>query len=142
MPFYSYSGDPSTSGKDSVRFLLQDKGPDTWLFSDEEINFLLAQNSNIYMAAALGAEEASAKYAGMQDKTIGPLTIRNSDKATNYTNMARRFRMLAARYTAGIEAITTQESTQHLFWLGMDDYPASDFPYPHDPSAPPLASQS
>lgn len=140
MPSYSYSGDPSTSSKDSVRFLLSDKGPDTWLISDEEIAFLLSQNSNLYYAAALGAEGIAASYSKQQDKTIGPLTIRNGDKADKFTSLARRLRLQAARYTGGITALTTQESTQHIFYLGQTDYPGGDFPF--DPDAPPLASRS
>lgn len=140
MPTYSYSGDPNTSSKDAVRFLLNDKGPDTWLQSDEEIAWSLAQDSNPFMAAALSAEQLAAYYSSRTDKTIGPLTIRNGDKAQAYSSLARRLRAMAGEYAQQIGVVMTQSSKDHIFVIGQTDYPGSQFPF--DPDAPPLASLS
>ncbi|MFA4971868.1 MAG: hypothetical protein WC683_04595 [bacterium] len=52
MPTYSYSGDPSLSDVDAVRFLIDDTDPADWLFSDEEIGYLLATYGTVNLAAA------------------------------------------------------------------------------------------
>lgn len=140
MPTYSYSGDPSTSSKDQVRFLLNDKGPDTWLLSDEEIAWSLTQDTNVFMAAALNAEQIASYYSSRTDKTIGPLTIRNGDKAQSYTSLARRLRIMAGQYAKGVAVVMTQSSQDHIFVIGITDYPGSQYPF--DPDAPPLASLS
>jgi hypothetical protein len=61
----AYSGDPSDSPLDAVRFYLQDTSNDvsTELLSDAEINFLLAQYTNPMMAAAYGALSLAMRYA-------------------------------------------------------------------------------
>lgn len=140
MPTYSYSGDPNTSSKDTVRFLLNDKGPDSWLLSDEEIAWSLTQDTNPFMAAALNAEQIAAYYSSRTDKTIGPLTIRNGDKAQSYSSLARRLRLMAGQYASGVTAIMTQSSKDHIFVIGQTDYPGAQYPF--DPDAPPLASLS
>lgn len=140
MPTYSYSGDPNASSKDAVRFLLNDKGPDTWLLSDEEIAWSLTQDTNPFLAAALSAEQLAAYYSSRTDKTIGPLTIRNGDKAQAYSSLARRLRMMAGDYAKHTGVIMTQSSKNHIFVIGQTDYPGAEYPF--DPDAPPLASLS
>lgn len=140
MPTYTYSGDPNAAPKDSVRFLLSDTGPDSWLLSDQEIAWMLTQNSNPYLAAALGADQIAASYAKQQDKTIGPLTIRNAEKGDNWSQLAKRLRDMASQYSGGILAVMTQSSKEHLFVIGQTDYPGANWPF--DPDFPPLASQT
>jgi hypothetical protein len=64
---WSYSGDPSASDLDTVRFLLQDTTTADQLMSDEEIQFVIDSwadrvGSN-YWAAAMCADNVAAKFA-------------------------------------------------------------------------------
>ena len=88
---WSYSEDPSSSSKDAVRFLIQDTVVTRPLISDEEIAYLLSQNSNPSMAAAAACRVIAAKYsAGWTSKTVGDLTISFSERFKYYMDMADR----------------------------------------------------
>ncbi len=72
---FSYSGNPADSDKDSVRFLLQDTTEPGEFLQDEEINFLVAQEVNIYSAAAAGAMLLAGRSHNVKTKKVGDLSI-------------------------------------------------------------------
>lgn len=104
---YEYSGDPSTSSKDAVRFLLHDT---TWtattepLLQDEEIEWLLTQNTNVYLAAANGAETISAQFrkSATQSKSVGGLSISYSNRSDEYASLAALLRQQAGSLDSSI----------------------------------------
>jgi hypothetical protein len=63
---WTYSGDPSTSDIDAIRFYVQDTDVDDKLISDEEIDYLIGQWTPVYgsniMVAAMCAEAIAAKF--------------------------------------------------------------------------------
>ena len=120
MPTYTYSGDPSTSPKDAVRFYLHDRGPDNWLFSDEEINYMIESQGNVWSAAAELAIVQSTKYTDMRDKTVGPLSIKYGEISDRWLKLANSLRSRGSR-NAGALAISTGKNIAPYFRLGMMD---------------------
>ncbi len=89
----SYSGDPSDSDKDAVRFLLQDTDCTNNIFEDEEIAFILGEEANIYTAAACLLDTAINKASGsLQSKKVGDLSLTFGLKETQ-----ARVKMLQAK---------------------------------------------
>ena len=72
---FSYSGDPSDSDLDAVRFLLQDTTTPNEFLQNEEINFLLVQEVNFYTAAAQGAMMIAGRTHNTKTKKVGDLTL-------------------------------------------------------------------
>lgn len=75
-----YAGNPSTSDTDAVRFLVGDTDLVTELFNDDEINWAIGQEENIYLAACIIAEARineilAASGSGVKRKKIGALEI-------------------------------------------------------------------
>lgn len=151
-PTYSYTYDPSTSNKDAVRFLCQDTDVVTTgaaRLADEEINWVLVQQKNVFLAAAVCADSIAAYWAKVQNTRIGPLNIQRSQAVTFYQAVAAELRRMASRF-AGATAVfypvndirysntnSGAGGPQHLFQIGMDDYPTfSQFWPPAD--LPPL----
>lgn len=89
---FSYSGDPSTSDIDHVRFLLQDTDCNDPRLQDEEIMFLLTQNPDPRTAAAEGAERIAAHYARLTDFRIGDYNESASKYFEHYTKLAKQLK--------------------------------------------------
>lgn len=119
-----YSGDPSSTPKDEVRFLLRDTASPFEL-TNEEIYWALGESgSNTYLAAALCADTLVAKFAKYVDKSVGPLKISYKDQVTNYAELAKSLRSKAARFSGAGPQFTTPAKGS-LFQIGMDDNPVS-----------------
>ena len=91
---FSYSGDPATANKDAVRFLLQDVENTTRrpaLLQDEEIDWLLQQEDDVYLAAANGAERLAARARGIGRKKVGSTDIEY--KPEYWEALAEKLRM-------------------------------------------------
>jgi len=74
--------------KDKVRFYIGDTDTDDQLLQDEEINFLLAESSNVLLAASRAAKAIAAKFSRQADKAVGNLRISLSQKAQAYMTLA------------------------------------------------------
>lgn len=104
---WTYSGDPSQSAKDEVRFLIGDTNSSDPLLQDAEINWLLADCGTTRFAAVEAAEGVAAYYARSADKAVGNLKLSASQKFEHYTRLAVRLRRKAtiatvAPYAGGI----------------------------------------
>lgn len=88
MPVSSYSGDPSVSDKDSVRFWLSDTDSSAWKLTDPEILYALTQYGNPLLGAAACARSLAAKYSSLVDKTVGPLRLSYSQRSKQYLDLA------------------------------------------------------
>lgn len=90
---WSYSGDPASSPRDEVRFLVGDTVAASPQVSDEEIDYVLtlhgarAGYSN-YEAAAVVARAIAAKYAMKMDKSVGGLSISYSQRHDHYVSLS------------------------------------------------------
>jgi hypothetical protein len=85
---WTYSGDPSTSTRDALRFLIQDTDSSAQVFSDEELDYLLTEQSDVPLQAAIQAAEiAISTYARKADRSVGDLSISYSQISSNYQKL-------------------------------------------------------
>lgn len=91
---WTYSGDPTDSAKDEVRFLIGDTDSSSQLISDEEVNYLVgiypasAGTAN-FLAAAAAARSIAARYTGAVSKQVGSLRINLAERASQYAELAK-----------------------------------------------------
>jgi hypothetical protein len=94
---WTYSGDPSDSDRDAVRFLTGLTDTTDQRINDEEIDWLLTQNNNnVYLAAAATAASVSATYTDQVDKTVGDLSLKYSQRADKYAALSKALAKEAA----------------------------------------------
>lgn len=110
---FTYSGDPSTSDLDQVRFLIQDTDTNDQLLQNEEIQFLIDENG-VATASWKAAETIAAKFARFTDRTIGDFSEDLSQRVEQYNKIAkelkRRASLKTARPFAGGISITDKEN--------------------------------
>ena len=91
---FTYSGDPSTSTRNYVRFLLNDTDSTDALFSDEELNYVISEwSGDAYNAARECAEILIARFSRLADsssKSVGDISVSESysSKITHYKELA------------------------------------------------------
>lgn len=93
---FTYSGSPSTGGKDTVRFYLQDLDSNDPLLSDEEIQFIVdtwypSWGSYVY-CAAIAADIISAKFAREISYSADGVSIGAQELQTKYETLASNLR--------------------------------------------------
>jgi hypothetical protein len=89
---FTYTGDPSVSNRDKVRFLIGDTLPADPHFQDEEIAYMLSEWGDVYDAARAAAEVLAGRYAhkAQTSKSVGDLSI-----SETYSSASEAFRTLA-----------------------------------------------
>ena len=99
---WSYSGDPSSSAMNSIRFLIGDTDTTEQLLSNEEILWVNTEASGtssgtnaLYDAAYQCCLAVASKLARLADKQIGDLNVKLSQKAQGYLTQAAHFSSLA-----------------------------------------------
>lgn len=99
---WTYSGDPSASALDELRFLIGDTDEDNQRITDEELTYLLgvhadqgASYSN-YLAASAACRALAAKYASLRDKTVGSLSISYSQTYQHFLELAEQLATTSA----------------------------------------------
>ena len=97
---WTYTGDPSSSNKDEVRFLAGDTDFDSQLVTDEEIAYAIAQEANNRMAAVRVARAIAAKFSRDVDKAVGDLKISLSQRYKQYVALISTLESEAAIYGA------------------------------------------
>lgn len=91
----TYSGDPSTSPKDAIRFWTGDtKG---LLFTDREIKYVSDQTPNVKIAAAELLEAKANEFAQKADIRVGDVQKSFSEIAENMRKAAKDLRCDATR---------------------------------------------
>lgn len=85
---WSYSGNPTASDKDKIRFLIGDTDQTDQLLQDEEITYLLSETTNVLLAASRAARAIAAKFSRQADKAVGDLRVSLSQKAQAYMALA------------------------------------------------------
>lgn len=89
---WSYSGDPATSDKDAVRYLIGDTDEDNPLVEDEEIDYTLSIENNVIRASAMVAESIAGKFSRKADRTIGDYSESFSQIHQQYLSLAEKLR--------------------------------------------------
>lgn len=85
---WSYSGDPSSSPKDAIRFTIGDTISKDPILQDEEINYILAANTSVDDAAYAACLGIVARYSRLADTTSGKEKIAYSQKLKQYRQLA------------------------------------------------------
>lgn len=133
---WTYSGNPSASGLDKVRFLIQDTDSADQQLSDAEIKSMLTDASqNAYIAAIKCCQALVSKYTRRADKSVGDLSISFSQISKGYASLISTLReqastsgSLAPAYAGGISRSdklideTDTDLVKPSFRKGMNDY--------------------
>lgn len=133
IPAWTYSGDPSLSNKDAVRYLIGDTVSSDQQVTDTEILFALSQRTNIYGAAALVCRSLASRLSREADVVDRELRTSYSTRARAYLRMASEFEMQssvrsgALPYAGGISVSDKQRQVNDTdrvkpqFNIGMDE---------------------
>lgn len=104
---WTYTGNPASSARDAIRFLIGDTDTTDQLLSDEEIAWVNSEASGtptgltaIYDAAAQCAMTIATKLGREADKSIGDLSVSLSQRAAAFRQSATDLKAMAARHTA------------------------------------------
>jgi hypothetical protein len=93
---WTYSGNPSTSVGDQVRFLVEDTDPNEQLLSDEEIAYLLQSvDGKPYTAAAQGLWQVWVKLSRQADSSVGDVHKVLSRRAEHFEGLYREMQRRA-----------------------------------------------
>ncbi len=136
---WTYSGDPSTSMRDTVRYLIQDTDETLQLQSDEELDFLLREwlpkYDSLYLVASKAASVISRKFAGVLNINADGVSVNTADLSERYATMATRLRTehQEAAATGGVLDLANLMSDSRLdhgikplsFGQGQFDNPAA-----------------
>jgi len=132
---WTYSGDPSASDRDEVRFLTGDTDTTDQQATDEEIAYAVANEPTNVSAAIRVLRALAGKYARKADKDVGDLKIKWSQVSKNYMDMAKFLEdsdsssVLPTPYAGGISVSDKQSVDQDTdrinpsFTRGMNDNP-------------------
>lgn len=94
---WSYSGDPSSSTKDTVRYLLADTNAADQLLSDEEIQYELEKyGDQPYIAASKLALSIAAKFGRIAEKSVEGLKKTYVSQKDFYWQLADRLSVEAS----------------------------------------------
>lgn len=124
---WSYSGNPSNSANDKVRFLCGDTDTNNQQVSNEEIAFLLTEwNSDCYLSAAFACDAISGKYSAKADlsRSVGDLSISSQygAQAKTFMERAASLRVLAVRAAPpSVNFDTETFDGEFDFYVGMDE---------------------
>lgn len=133
---FSYSGDPSTSDADAVRFLIGDTDPDSYLLNDAEIVYLLAVaeasgNTNpILQAAGAAAEAIAAALSREISYSADGVSVSGDTLASKFYTVGEKIRTIGLRGdvvagpdVGGILVAESYDSTIRplTFAVGMHD---------------------
>lgn len=104
---WSYSGDPSSSEVDTVRFYVQDTDESLQLLTDEEIQYLIDEwytkyESYIYVAA-VAAATITNKFTGQVSISADGVSVSVADLADRYRKLAEDLRSTYKAEKAGAE---------------------------------------
>lgn len=93
---YSYSGDPSDSSKDEVRFYLQDVDMTDPLLTDEEIAFYVDKlepvYGNVLAVASYLADVVANRFGREIDLSADGISVSASELQTKYRDIAKSLR--------------------------------------------------
>ncbi len=135
---WSYSGDPSSSTLDEVRFYLGDTVSADPLLQNEEIQFLLNQSPNKPLVVAHNCANAiAARFARLMDKSVGDLRVSYTQRYRQYKELAQSLAnqanaTAAAPYCGGISQSDKDNNDadtdlmKRNFKIGMTDFQTSD----------------
>lgn len=116
---WTYSGDPSDSDVDAVRFLVGDTDTTDQLLTNEEIQYLVDEQGSAHTAAAAAANAIAAKFSRKADesKSVGDLSLSNS-----YSQRAKSYLDLSTSLQARALAASPPIAVANDYALGAEFY--------------------
>lgn len=130
---WTYTGIPSSSEKDKVRFLCGDVDVTAQLVQDEEIEWVNSVYPSCRLAAAVVCEAIAARFSCAVDCTVGDISKKNSQKAEAFRKRAEELRNLegndALPFFGGLSKSGKRaldqnpDAVQPNFRIGLDDNP-------------------
>lgn len=136
---WTYSGNPSTSIRDQVRYLIQDTDSTLQLQSDEELDFLIRlwmpKYDSVHLVASKAAAVISRKFAGVLTISADGVSVNTADLSQRYHDMSVRLRTehQEAGVTGGVLDLANLMSDSRLdhgikplsFGVGQFDNPSA-----------------
>jgi len=115
---WSYSGDPSSSPLDAVRFEIGDTDESDALLQNEEIMYVLDEEMDSVLRAALRCcENIIARFSREVNKKIGPTSINASEAVQHYQQLAdnirRRLQIKAMIYCGSLSLSEEEKDTRN-----------------------------
>jgi len=89
---FTYSGDPSNSNLENLRFTIGDTDSDDQQFQDAELNHLLTEQGSVKSAAIEAVRRLIAKYSRRVDKTVGDLKLSYSQRVKHYQSLLQQLK--------------------------------------------------
>lgn len=93
---WSYSGDPSASLRDEVRFLLQDTETTLQLMQNEELDYLIGKwmplYESAYYVASVAASVVSRKFAGVVSISADGVSVSVGDLSGRYAELSKKLK--------------------------------------------------
>ena len=87
---WSYSGDPTNSTRDNIRFLVDDTNPADKLLTDAEVDYCLGAQATTLLAAVQAAGAVLAKFSRLVSQTISKGDEKRA--STSYSDRAKQYR--------------------------------------------------
>lgn len=113
---WTYSGNPSSSNRDLVRFLIHDTDTTAQLLTDEEIAGLLTIEGSARGAAILAASSLSARFGRKASMSVGDLSINYGSISSFYGSLVASLRRelvcSSARPYAGGQSIADKDTKE------------------------------
>lgn len=142
MTFTYNNANLAASPKNRVRLLIGDTDDSRQQLQDEEINYVLTQQSSVTLAAAACCDILAAKYAFLVNTENGSLRLSAAARHKHYLSLADRLRAGGAGnipgdatvhdariYVGGVSQATKDTITEDSdavvapFRIGQDDHP-------------------
>lgn len=130
---FTYSGDPSRSTRDEVRFLIGDTIKSRPLFDDREVDYQLTKTPNPQIAGARLLYAKAAEYARQADIRVGDVSKAFSKVSEAMKKCAAELEREALKLAkpffggltkAGKRALAQQtDDVQPQFLIGQNDDP-------------------
>ena len=113
---WSYSGNPSSSDRDKVRFTIGDTDSCQPMLQDEEIDYLLSVYISVGSASYQSAQAILAKLSKEYNQSVGSVSYSLSDRVGHYKQLvdklkAESFAVGALPYCGGI-SISDKEAKE------------------------------
>lgn len=139
---FTYSGDPSASDKDAVRYLVGDTDEDDPLQSDEEIQYLLEIEGGVYRAAIGSCKAIAALLSRRPDYKAGRITVSNRQRAQDFLDLAEKLRMRfvnssAIPFAGGVSVLDKESRTANTD-LVRPFFTRNSFVPPGEPNRSPV----
>ena len=97
---FTYNFDPEESDLSAVRFRIGDTNHKRPLLDDREVEWAITKHGNLDIAAAVLCESLYARFLGISDVKVGPVSKSYSKVAQMYKDKADQLRSEACKYAA------------------------------------------